>query len=129
VSERPSSLLSRLPGPNRAVWPSSSLKPDHTVLHRKCSNAKRGAWPRALLCVRGSIRWPTGRIPLAFLPIHPLPIHPCRKSELGRTEHFSVWPCLVPKFFPKFHYAKRRFSITSKCRQMHGVLNIDEIKN
>jgi hypothetical protein len=38
-------------------------------------------------------------------------------------------PCLDAKFSPKFHYAKRRFSITSKCRHMHGVLNIDEIKN
>jgi hypothetical protein len=28
-----------------------------------------------------------------------------------------------------FRSAKRRFLITSKCRQMHGVLNIDEIKN
>jgi hypothetical protein len=33
------------------------------------------------------------------------------------------------KYFPKFHYAKRRFSITSKYRHMHGVLNVDEIKN
>jgi hypothetical protein len=38
-------------------------------------------------------------------------------------------PCLVPQFFPKFHYAKRGFLITLKCRQMHGVLNVDEIKN
>jgi hypothetical protein len=30
---------------------------------------------------------------------------------------------------PKFHYAKRRFSITSKYRHIYGVLNIDEIKN
>jgi hypothetical protein len=37
-------------------------------------------------------------------------------------------PCLVPPILPKFHYAKRRFSVTLKCRQMHGVLNIDEIK-
>jgi hypothetical protein len=29
----------------------------------------------------------------------------------------------------KFYYAKRRFSVTSKYRQMHGVLNVDEIKN
>jgi hypothetical protein len=36
---------------------------------------------------------------------------------------------LYPKFSPKFYYAKRRFPITSKCRQMHGVLNVDEIKN
>jgi hypothetical protein len=30
---------------------------------------------------------------------------------------------------PKFHYTKRRFPITSKCWQMHEVLNVDEIKN
>jgi hypothetical protein len=38
-------------------------------------------------------------------------------------------PCLVPQFSPKFYYAKRRFSVTSKCRQMHRILNVDEIKN
>jgi hypothetical protein len=38
-------------------------------------------------------------------------------------------PCLGPSILPKFYYAKRRFSVTSKCRQMHGVLNVDEIKN
>jgi hypothetical protein len=37
--------------------------------------------------------------------------------------------CLDPKYFPKFHYAKRRFTITSKYRHMYGVLNVDEIKN
>jgi hypothetical protein len=30
---------------------------------------------------------------------------------------------------PKFHYVKRRFLITSKCRYIYGVLNLDEIKN
>jgi hypothetical protein len=39
------------------------------------------------------------------------------------------WPCLDAKFSPKFHYAKRRFPVTSKCRHMYGVLNVDEIKN
>jgi hypothetical protein len=38
-------------------------------------------------------------------------------------------PCLLPKFFTKFHYAKRRFPITSKCRHIYEVLNVDEIKN
>jgi hypothetical protein len=38
-------------------------------------------------------------------------------------------PSLDHKFFLKFHYAKRRFPIISKFWQMHGVLNIDEIKN
>jgi hypothetical protein len=40
-----------------------------------------------------------------------------------------ISPCLVLNSIPKFYYAKRRFSITSKYRQMHGVLNVDEIKN
>jgi hypothetical protein len=35
---------------------------------------------------------------------------------------------LVPIPFPKFYYAKRRFLIILKCRQIHGVLNVDEIK-
>jgi hypothetical protein len=34
-----------------------------------------------------------------------------------------------PNSPPKIHYAKRRFPITSKYRYMHGVLNVDEIKN
>jgi hypothetical protein len=38
-------------------------------------------------------------------------------------------PCLDAKFSLKFHYAKKRFPITSKCRHMNGVLNVDEIKN
>jgi hypothetical protein len=38
-------------------------------------------------------------------------------------------PGLDPKYLPKFHYVKRRFPITLKCRHMHGVLNVDEIKN
>jgi hypothetical protein len=38
-------------------------------------------------------------------------------------------PCLVPPILPKFHYVKRRFPVTSKYRQMHGVLNVDKIKN
>jgi hypothetical protein len=41
----------------------------------------------------------------------------------------SCWPLLSSPIFPKFYYAKRRFSVTSKCRQMHGVLNVNEIKN
>jgi hypothetical protein len=46
-----------------------------------------------------------------------------------RTERVCFRPCLDAKYFPKFHYAKRRFPITSKYRHMHGVLNVDEIKN
>jgi hypothetical protein len=29
----------------------------------------------------------------------------------------------------KKYYAEKRFSVTSNLRYMHGVLNIDEIKN
>jgi hypothetical protein len=39
------------------------------------------------------------------------------------------WPGLDTQIYPKFHYVKRRFPITSKCRYIYGVLNIDEIKN
>jgi hypothetical protein len=35
---------------------------------------------------------------------------------------------LDTKFHNKFHYAKRKFVITSKYQHMHRVLNIDEIK-
>jgi hypothetical protein len=39
----------------------------------------------------------------------------------------EVGPCLDAKYFLKFYYAKRRFPVTSKCRHMYGVLNVDEI--
>jgi hypothetical protein len=42
---------------------------------------------------------------------------------------FTIWGLFSSQILPKFHYAKRRFSVTSKCRQMHEVLNVDEIKN
>jgi hypothetical protein len=47
----------------------------------------------------------------------------------GGKRSSKQWPCLDAKYFSKFHYAKRRFSVTSKYRHMHGVLNVDEIKN
>jgi hypothetical protein len=39
------------------------------------------------------------------------------------------WALIRSQILPKFYYAKRRFPITSKCMQMHGVLNVDKIKN
>ena len=36
--------------------------------------------------------------------------------------------CLVTPNFKLWHYAKRRFSVISNLRYMHGVLNVDEIK-
>jgi hypothetical protein len=53
--------------------------------------------------------------------------HMSGQGTLSKNQRVS--PCLVLQFSPKFYYAKRRFSVTSKCRQMHGVLNVDEIKN
>jgi hypothetical protein len=52
---------------------------------------------------------------------------------LSMTEN-TVTPCLVRPYLdseihPKFYYAKRRFPITSKRRQMYEVLNVDEIIN
>jgi hypothetical protein len=51
----------------------------------------------------------------------------CKAAE----ENFVtlLGPCLDTQIHPKFHYAKRRFPITSKCRHIYGVLNVDEIKN
>jgi hypothetical protein len=37
--------------------------------------------------------------------------------------------CLVLNFNLKFYYVKKKILITSKYRHMHGVLNVDEIKN
>jgi hypothetical protein len=36
--------------------------------------------------------------------------------------------CLDFIIHPKFHYVKKRFLITLKCRHIYGVLNVDEIK-
>jgi hypothetical protein len=53
----------------------------------------------------------------------------CARRNMNAEAAFKGRPCLVPNSSPKFHYVKRRFLITLKCRQMHGVLNVDEIKN
>jgi hypothetical protein len=41
----------------------------------------------------------------------------------------SLWPHLDSRIHSKFHYAKRKFFITSKYRHIYEVLNVDEIKN
>jgi hypothetical protein len=57
----------------------------------------------------------------------------CSDQQRRRRPGFLFVNVKMPVFsypiLPKFHYAKRRFTVTSKCRQMHGVLNVDEIKN
>jgi hypothetical protein len=37
--------------------------------------------------------------------------------------------CLDPKFHLQIPLCKKKIHITSKCRHMYGVLNVDEIKN
>jgi hypothetical protein len=54
--------------------------------------------------------------------------HTNSEPSISRQQ-LKFWPRLVPKSSSKFHYAKKRFPVTSKYRQMHRVLNIDEIKN
>jgi hypothetical protein len=54
---------------------------------------------------------------------------PLNKKKEETSQITNLGACLDPKYFPKFHYAKIRFSITSKYRHMHEVLNVDEIKN
>jgi hypothetical protein len=41
----------------------------------------------------------------------------------------EVEPCLVSRICPQISLCKKKILITSKCRHMHGVLDIDEIKN
>jgi hypothetical protein len=72
---------------------------------------------------------------LAVRPHRKTEFPPCsdwkRKTLAAPTTHRDSLGGLVyiPNSPPKFYYVKRRFPITSKCRQMHGVLNVDEIKN
>jgi hypothetical protein len=44
----------------------------------------------------------------------------------GLVKHFYHFGCVQ---FHKKHCAEKRFPVTSNLRYMHGVLNIDEIKN
>jgi hypothetical protein len=52
-----------------------------------------------------------------------------RSTSKAAAKDFRVgpWPPLVPNFYLKFHYVKKKIPITSKCWHMHGVLNVDEI--
>jgi hypothetical protein len=50
-------------------------------------------------------------------------------EQLFSLSLLSKQACLVAPIFPKFYYAKRRFPVISKYRQMHEILNVDEIKN
>jgi hypothetical protein len=54
--------------------------------------------------------------------------HHHRDIARGRGEKCPR-PCLDSRIHPKFYYVKRRFSITSKYRQMYEVLNVDKIIN
>jgi hypothetical protein len=44
------------------------------------------------------------------------------------TKH-RLMPCLVPKFYSQILLSKKKILITSKCRHMYVVLNVDGIKN
>jgi hypothetical protein len=80
---------------------------------------------------------PSGYVPVAILTHGFLDWEKIGRAVLRRHIHIRtllsiglhLWPCLVSDFSPKFHYAKRRFLVISKCRQIHRVLNVDEIKN
>jgi hypothetical protein len=58
-------------------------------------------------------------------------LHACVKrfDVIDERGNILGWEREVNKaqLLPKFYYAKRRFPITSKCRHMYEVLNIDEI--
>ena len=56
--------------------------------------------------------------------------HACTHSDLPNpTQTTKPSPCLVTPKSKFWHYTKRRFPVTSNLRYMHGVLNIDKIKN
>jgi hypothetical protein len=51
-------------------------------------------------------------------------------SEASSSMHQgseTLGPCLVPKFNLQISLCKKKIPITSKCRHMHGVLNVDKI--
>jgi hypothetical protein len=69
---------------------------------------------------------------LVQVPLGPsLPPPACKAEQQAAILCWAMfnWACLDFRIHPKFYYAKRRFPITSKYRQMHEVLNVDEIIN
>jgi hypothetical protein len=55
--------------------------------------------------------------------------NPTEKPKKTGGNRKTLRPGLDSRIHLKFYYAKRRFPVTSKCRQMHGVLNVDKIIN
>jgi hypothetical protein len=86
-------------------------------LEKKIGGAGEGAdvaWveesePARMKAARGECEWDPFAASLA------------NTSKLG--------PCLDAKFQPQIPLCKKKIPITSKCRHMYGVLNVDEIKN
>ena len=68
-----------------------------------------------------------GHRPSLHLPSFSPPPTSARSSLRSNATLFS--PRLVTPKSKFWHYAKRRFPVTSNLRYMHGVLNVDEIKN
>jgi hypothetical protein len=97
----------------------------------ECVQRRSGSLPCVCVMVHAEFKgcvdgWSSARTPLVWM---------CRCSWLlivedeKDTAAVILRPCLVSQIHLKFYYAKRRFPITSKCRQMYGVLNVDEIIN
>jgi hypothetical protein len=53
----------------------------------------------------------------------------CQAVQLIVTGNLLTRPCLDTKFASQISLWKKKIPITSKCWHMHGVQNIDEIKN
>jgi hypothetical protein len=62
-----------------------------------------------------------------YLLIQAIPPESAELKQMPEIQYFTLRLCLVPQ--KKKHYAKKRFPVTSNLRYMHGVLNVDEIKN
>jgi hypothetical protein len=115
--------LSRRPPPHPSS--SSTSACGHTPC--LCSSS---AWiVNRFRCTRITVLWMVLSLSRSTAFWHASVPHPHPSLLEREPPPFRCCPCLVPNFSPKFHYAKRRFPVTSKCRHMYEVLNVDEIKN
>jgi hypothetical protein len=84
---------------------------------------------RVFICSKQRNKKETRKPFIVFSSDHPVIYASSRSNFSQDDDALSPGASLDPKYFPKLHYTKKRFFITSKCRHMYGVLNVDKIKN
>jgi hypothetical protein len=55
--------------------------------------------------------------------------HSLTRVETPKPLNVITLALFSSQFLPQIPLCKKKISITSKCRHMYGVLNVDEIKN